>query len=212
MNLFAEDVPNGLPPTRRIEHQIHIMPSASIPNKSAFGTSLKETKELQRQVEELLEKGLVEESMTPCAVLVLFVLKKEGSWRICIDCRVINNITLSIIIPSLNSMICLMTCMEQNFLPILILKAVPKTTTQIEQKTSYMDQVLRDIFLCHPDLNKSMNSTKMMLNLGSFTKLVNNALLKSFSYIMNQDFAFLNLPCVRFWLEKHIMEALWEMI
>ena len=93
-DLFADDVPKGLPPIRGIEHQIDFIPGASIPNKPAYRTSPEETKELQRQVEDLLAKGWVQESMSPCAVPVLLVPKKDGSWRMCIDCRAINNITV----------------------------------------------------------------------------------------------------------------------
>ncbi|XP_022857499.1 uncharacterized protein LOC111378517 [Olea europaea var. sylvestris] len=52
------------------------------------------TKELQRQVDELMKKGYVRESLSPYAVPVLLVPKKNGTWQMCMDCRVINNMTV----------------------------------------------------------------------------------------------------------------------
>jgi hypothetical protein len=93
-DVFPGEVPYGLPPIRGIEHQIDFIPGTSIPNQPAYRSNPDETKELQRQVGELLEKGYVHESMSPCAVSVLLVPKNDGTWRMCVDCRAINNITV----------------------------------------------------------------------------------------------------------------------
>ncbi|XP_047253574.1 uncharacterized protein LOC107844200 [Capsicum annuum] len=80
-DLFSEEILSGLPPLRGIEHEIDFLPSSQIPNKAAYRSNPQETKELQRQVEELVNKGLVRESLSPCAVSVILVPKKDGTWR-----------------------------------------------------------------------------------------------------------------------------------
>ena len=93
-DLFCEEIPYGLPPLRGIEHQIDFISSASIPNQLAYKANLEETKEIQRQVDELLQKGFVRESLSPCSVPVIVVPKKDGTWHMCVDCLAINKITV----------------------------------------------------------------------------------------------------------------------
>jgi hypothetical protein len=93
-DIFPAEIPPGLPPLRGIEHQIDLIPGATLPNRPAYRTNPEETKEIQRQVQDLLDRGYVRESLSPCAVPVLLVPKKDGTWRMCVDCRAINNITI----------------------------------------------------------------------------------------------------------------------
>ncbi|KAL5834696.1 hypothetical protein ACOSQ4_014193 [Xanthoceras sorbifolium] len=58
--VFPEEMPIGLPPIRGIEHQIDFVPGAPIPNRPAYRSNPEETKKLQRQVDELMEKGYVQ--------------------------------------------------------------------------------------------------------------------------------------------------------
>jgi hypothetical protein len=65
-----------------------------LPNRAPYRTNPDETKEIQRQAQELLDNGYVCESLSPCAIPVILVPKKDGSWHKCVDCRAINNITI----------------------------------------------------------------------------------------------------------------------
>ena len=93
-DLFREEIPQGLFPLRGIEHKIYFIPGASIPNRPAYRANPKETKEIQRQVDKLLQKGFVRESLSPCSVPIILVPKKDGAWRMCVDCQVTSKITV----------------------------------------------------------------------------------------------------------------------
>ncbi|WVZ80957.1 hypothetical protein U9M48_028390 [Paspalum notatum var. saurae] len=93
-DVFPVEIPPDLPPLRGIEHQIDLILGAILPNRAAYRTNPEEAKEIPRQVQELLDHGYVRESLSPCAVPVILVPKKNGTWRMYVDCRAINNITI----------------------------------------------------------------------------------------------------------------------
>ena len=102
-----QDPPKGLPPLRGIEHQIDFIPESSLPNTPTYTTNPTKAKEIQQQVESLIVKGWVQDNMSPFSMPVILVPKKDGSWRMCTDCRAINNITIKYRypIPRLNDLL-----------------------------------------------------------------------------------------------------------
>nr|GFA72421.1 putative reverse transcriptase domain-containing protein [Tanacetum cinerariifolium] len=91
--VFHEDLP-GLPPARPIEFQIDLIPGAALVARAPYRLASSEMKELSKQLQELSDKGLIRASSSPWGALVLFVKKKDGSFRMCIDYRELNKLTV----------------------------------------------------------------------------------------------------------------------
>ncbi|GJZ51533.1 putative reverse transcriptase domain-containing protein [Tanacetum coccineum] len=91
--VFPEDLP-GLPPARPVEFQIDLIPGAAPVARAPYRLAPSEMKELSEQLQELSDKGFIRPSSSPWGAPVLFVKKKDGSFRMCIDYRELNKLTV----------------------------------------------------------------------------------------------------------------------
>ena len=78
VDIIVDEFPNELPPVRSISCHIDLIPSASLLNKSTYKLTPLENEEIKQQVQELLEKGLVKESLSPCVIPTMLIPKKYG--------------------------------------------------------------------------------------------------------------------------------------
>ncbi|GJZ28735.1 putative reverse transcriptase domain-containing protein [Tanacetum coccineum] len=91
--VFPEDLP-GLPPVRQVEFQIDLIPRTALVARAPYRLAPSEMQELSNQLQELSDRGFIRPSTSPWGAPVLFVKKKDGSFRMCIDYRELNKLTI----------------------------------------------------------------------------------------------------------------------
>jgi hypothetical protein len=110
-DIVVDELPRSLPPIRSVSHHIDLIPRASFPNKAPYRLMPQKNEKVKRQVQDLLDKGLFRESLSPCVVPTVLSPKKDEGWRMCTDSRAINKITIRYIFP-LPRMNDLMDCLS----------------------------------------------------------------------------------------------------
>jgi hypothetical protein len=93
-DVFPDDLPEGLPPRRDIDHKIELVPGSAPTNRPTYRMSPTELDELKKQLDELSKAGFIQPSKSPFGAPILFVKKKDGTMRMCIDYRALNGITI----------------------------------------------------------------------------------------------------------------------
>jgi hypothetical protein len=99
-DVFIEELP-GMPPYREVEFVIDPLPGTAPTFKRPYMMSVEELKKLKKQLTELQDAGYIRPSSSPCGAPVLFVQKKDGSQRMCVDYRTLNGVTMKNKYPSI---------------------------------------------------------------------------------------------------------------
>jgi hypothetical protein len=76
-DIVEDELPRSLPPIKSVSHHIDLIPGASFSNKATYRLMPQENEEVKRKVQELLDKGLVKESLIPCVVPTVLSPKKD---------------------------------------------------------------------------------------------------------------------------------------
>lgn len=93
-DVLTNDPPTGLPPERDVTHPIDVVPGSTPPYRSYYRLSKAESDYLTEELSKMANTGMIRPSSSPYSAPVLFVKKKDGSLRLCVDYRMLNNITI----------------------------------------------------------------------------------------------------------------------
>jgi hypothetical protein len=118
----VNDLPCSFPPIRSISHHIDLIPGESLPNKTMYILTPQKNEEVKKQVQYLMDKGLIREILSPCVVPTVLSPKKYGGWIMCTYSRAINKITIRYRFP-LPMMDDLMDCLSGGFFSKIDLKS-----------------------------------------------------------------------------------------
>jgi hypothetical protein len=94
VDIVVDELPNSFPSIISISHHIDLISGASLANKATYILTPQENEDVKNQGQDLLDKGLVREILSPCAIPTVLSPKKDGGWRMCIESRSINKITI----------------------------------------------------------------------------------------------------------------------
>jgi hypothetical protein len=92
-DVFLEELP-GMPPDRDIEFVIELKPGTTPTYRTQYRMATPELAELKKHIKELLGKGFIHPSSSPWGAPVIFVPKKEGTQRLCVDYHALNEVTV----------------------------------------------------------------------------------------------------------------------
>ena len=93
MDVFLEEI-LGIPTQWEIHFSIEIIPASTLVSKIPYRMSIPKSTKLKVQLQELLDKGCIKPSVSPWGAPILFVKKRDGTLRLCIDYRQLNKVTI----------------------------------------------------------------------------------------------------------------------